>query len=115
MRPAFEPIETRHVRLPQRPVAAVTKAAERDCETVSEFGRQALLAGVRSAGIPLDGRRIAPMVDDGVQVQVEGERTDGKGRERTIADINAEAAAWAVEAAQYGSPRRAEEAEIGRS
>jgi hypothetical protein len=58
MRAAFEPSETLRVRLPKRLVAAVTEAAERDCKTVSEFTRQALLSQVRGAGVPvkLEGR-----------------------------------------------------------
>jgi hypothetical protein len=48
------------------------------------------------------------MTDDVISVQVEGEKVSAKGQERTIAEINAEAAAWAAEAVQYRSPRRSD-------
>jgi hypothetical protein len=57
MRPAIEPSEILHVRLPRRLVAAVTEAAQKDCRTVSEFTRQALLAQVRGAGVSVDRHR----------------------------------------------------------
>jgi hypothetical protein len=57
MRSAGEPTEILHVRLPRRLVAAVAEAAQRDCRTVSEFTRQALLAQVRGAGVPVERHR----------------------------------------------------------
>jgi hypothetical protein len=93
MRPAYEPTETLRVRVPRRLVTAVAEAAERDCKTVSEFARQALLAAARSAGVPVK-RKGAPMADDTISIQVEGEQTGDRDR-RTIAEINAEADMWA--------------------
>jgi hypothetical protein len=48
---------TLHVRLPHRLATAVVAAAERDCRTVAEFTRQALLASVRKAGLEIRDER----------------------------------------------------------
>jgi hypothetical protein len=50
---------TLHVRLPEALATAVAVAARKNFSSISEFTRQALLARVRDAGVPVRAEEVA--------------------------------------------------------